>query len=365
MAVEWDPFADPADEAGEEPPAPAPSSTSAFAQAEFVELRINEGLHAGHWIACQILADGDAPEHFHIYIPAQPPIAESDALVPNVPAWCLRKAVSPANPMVLAKYYPIPRPEAEPEAGPPASLWYEGKPVVEGRPLRVAVLHGTSSNAKIMGHQISRLRSACEGRVEFIFLQGKINASSIAQNPQYELMSKMFPGQDFFQFAHYAEGNGFDYCNLDEVMSNVQAEMEEQGPIDGVLGTGQGSNLCTLLAAQAVRGTGVPLSFAVHHGGTEAAWTWRYPDLFKDALRIPSFHVVGEQDPFLAGRPVLAHLYSHPEVTTHSGDHRPIPRDVKEAGELTARILAFMERAAACKAAPEDTAGAPQGAVGA
>merc|ERR1719361_1148871 len=130
-------------------------------------------------------------------------------------------------------------------------------------------------------------------------------------------------------------------------MAVLQDFMSENAPIDGVLGTGQGSNLATLLAAQAARGTGEPLSFVVHHGGTEPAWTWRFPDLFgSGTLPIPSLHITGVQDPFLHGNPCHAGLYLSPEMEWHSGDHRPYPRDRDEAKALTERVLAFMHRAA-------------------
>mmetsp|Transcript_123826 Transcript_123826/g.300633 ORF Transcript_123826/g.300633 Transcript_123826/m.300633 type:complete len:372 (-) Transcript_123826:15-1130(-) len=355
MASDWDPFADPADAAEEQekcsPPEGSPAEASQkFEVGDFVEVLIAEGVYAGNWVACQLLSADGAQDTYTIYIPKQPPIVESDAVLPDLPRPLLRKSLAPANPAVIKKYYPLPWPG--PQALDVRPGWYEGKPVVEGRKLRVLVLHGTSSNSKIMGQQISPLRMACKDEVEFIFAQGTIDASTIPNNPQYELMRQVFPGHTFHQFANYAPGNGFDYSDLEDVMEVLQDFMSEHAPIDGVLGTGQGSNLATLLAAQAVAGLGAPLSFAVHHGGTGSAWTWRFPHLFGEPLRIPSLHVTGLQDPFLQGRPVHAELYAEPETEVHSGDHRPYPRDRDEAQVLTARVLAFMQTAASTAGAP-------------
>mmetsp|Transcript_15034 Transcript_15034/g.43864 ORF Transcript_15034/g.43864 Transcript_15034/m.43864 type:complete len:361 (-) Transcript_15034:238-1320(-) len=349
MSAEWDPLADPADEALSGSWPAHESKQTTYSPGEFVEILVAEGKYTGFWVACQVLQEGDGHDHYHVFLPVQPPIVEDIAFLPNIPADLLRRAQSPARQELLQRYYPEPWNVKELSGQLPVAhgAWYPGKPVVAGRKLRVAVLHGTSSNSRIMGHQISRLRTECKDRVEFLFIEGKINAATVPGNPQYALMSKVFPGQDLFQYAQYAAGNMFDYSDLDAVMACLQQQLQEHAPVDGVLGTGQGSNLGTLLAAQAARGTGAPLCFTVHHGGTEAAWTWRFPDLFQGPLPIPSLHVTGEQDPFLHGRPILAHLYSQPEIATHSGDHRPIPSDPREAATLAARILAFMESAAA------------------
>jgi hypothetical protein len=303
-----------------------------------------EGIHQGSWVACQVLVADAAQDSYTIFVPKQPPVIEADVTHRGIPEAHLRESLAPAEPSLLSKYYPVPRPG--PRVMESRQGWYEGKPIVKGRKLRVLVLHGTASNAKIMGQQINPLRLACKDEVEFIFTEGAIDASTITDNPQYELMSKFFPGHALYQFAHYSPGNGYDYSGLEHAMEILQEFMRESAPIDGVLGTGQGSNLGTILAAQAVAGLGVPLSFIVHHGGTGAAWTWRFPNLFSEPLRIPSLHVTGLQDPFLQGKAVHADLYDSPEVETHSEDHRPYPRDRNEAKVLTGRVLAFMQKAA-------------------
>lgn len=356
-SVEWDPFADPAEESAERPvaqeaAAAAPeeqSGGSPFCVGRFVQVAVLEGPHSGAWIACQILSKGESDETYNIFIPSQPPIVDNDVeLIPNVPEKILRQSLAPADPLRLSRHYPVPRVPRVPAAA-PTRTWYQGKPVVTGRKLRVLGLHGTSSNLKIFTSQISPLRVACKDKVDFLFTQGSIDASKIPNNPQYELMSKIFPGHDFFQFANYAEGNGNDYSDLDKVMETIQKFMKDNAPIDGVIGTGQGSNISTLLAAQAAIGEGMPLCFAIHHGGTGASWTWRFPDLFGEQLRIPSLHITGKQDPFLHGHHILAHLYANPETINHSEDHRPYPRNRAETAELTAKVLGFMERAVAAE----------------
>jgi hypothetical protein len=370
---EWDPFADPADAVVEQVrvvgPAEEGSSEASreLRAGDFMELAVTEGDYEGSWVACQVLSvesaqDAHDEQRILIYIPKQPNIVEADVTIPDVPRSLLRTPLAPANPALLRKYYPVPRsaglPKLAQEGGnsetQAQAQWYAGKPVIPqgSRKLRLLVLHGTSSNAKIMTQQISPLRMACKDHVDFIFTEGTIDASKIPGNPQYALMSQIFPGHMLYQFANYAPGNGSDYSDLEDVMETLQDFMSENAPIDGVLATGQGSNLATLLAAQAACGLGEPLSFVVHHGGTEPAWTWRFPNLFQEPLRIPSLHVTGLQDPFLHGNPCHAGLYANPEAEWHSGDHRPYPRDRDEAKALTERVLAFMQRAAGAAGGP-------------
>merc|ERR1712224_950366 len=174
------------------------------------------------------------------------------------------------------------------------SLWYREKPVVTGRPLRVACLHGTSSNSTILKMQLSRLKLKAKDKVEFIHIQGK-DKSNPAKNVEVAQMQKDFPGQDFFQYMNctnqMCEDGVLDYTGLEEAYTYVEEQMKANAPIDGIFGFSQGANLMPMLAARSVVGASDPLAFVIIFGSSKGvAYPKKYPDCFSEPLRIPSFH---------------------------------------------------------------------------
>lgn len=252
---------------------------------------------------------------------------------------------------------------ADAGAGP---QWYSRKPVVEGRRLRVACLHGTASNASLLAFQLGRLKAACKDSVELVFLEGPLRTEDVnPENRELAQQRQRFPGQEFFQYAvcpdQLAEGGRLDYEGLGEALAHLQAQLRAHEPIDGALGFSQGANVLLLLAAAAVRGEGAPLAFAIHICGTEPGWLHRFPGHFDSPLALPSLHVTGDRDfttdrsgrePFPRGGLEMAKLYLAPEIARHSADHRPLPPDPKEAAALAQRLLDFMQAAAAAPARP-------------
>lgn len=230
----------------------------------------------------------------------------------------------------------------QPLAGANQSKWYADRPVVSGRKPRVVVLHGTCSSSAVMKGQLVRFATLCKDKVDLFYVSGSIPSEK--DNPQYVTMSKVFPGEDFFQYVLYAPkraDGGMDYEGLEVASHLILSEIEQLLPIDGILGFSQGSNVASVLAAQAVAGCGHPLSCVIHMAGSIPGWTWRFPELFQEPLRIPSLHVFGEKDQFWEG-PCLKDLYVEPIVLSHTGDHRPLPRDAAEADALAAKMLDFL-----------------------
>lgn len=236
--------------------------------------------------------------------------------------------------------------------------WYPAKPVVAGRKFRVACLHGTASNNTVTAMQIPRLKAICKDKVEFITIEGGLKTEDVdPNNKELPNMKKSFPGQEFYQYAvcpdQLANGHALDYTGLDEAMKIIQLKLKEHQPIDGIFGFSQGSNIATLIASMAVQGDGVPLAFTIQCCGGGPGWLYRYPDRFTEPLKIPSLHVQGMADfvtdhsgaKFLRPGGKAAELFFRPQFDSHSGDHRPLPRDRQEADSLAKRMLAFMESA--------------------
>eukprot|EP00747_Dinoflagellata_sp_TGD_P191182 gnl/TRDRNA2_/TRDRNA2_54210_c0_seq1.p1 gnl/TRDRNA2_/TRDRNA2_54210_c0~~gnl/TRDRNA2_/TRDRNA2_54210_c0_seq1.p1 ORF type:complete len:278 (+),score=56.26 gnl/TRDRNA2_/TRDRNA2_54210_c0_seq1:80-913(+) len=240
-----------------------------------------------------------------------------------------------------------------------ASLWYPEKPVVTGRPLRVACLHGTSSNSTILKMQLSRLKLKAKDKVEFIHIQGKFK-SDPAVNVEVAQMQKDFPGQDFFQYMHcinqLSEDGILDYTGIEEAFTHVEEQMKANAPIDGIFGFSQGANLTPILAARSVVGASAPLAFVVVFGSSKGlAYPKRYPDLFSEPLKIPSFQCSMEKDwvllpsgtKYRRDGEAARSIFVEPVCVWHSGDHRPLPPDREEADALAAKLLDWMLESAA------------------
>lgn len=241
-----------------------------------------------------------------------------------------------------------------------APSWYSKKPCVKDRKIRVACLHGTASNASVMKMQIGRLSMLGKDKLELVFIEANQETEKVnPENKEVESMKKNFPGQQFFQYAvcpdQRALGHRLDYTDIGEAADYVRKNLIANAPIDGIFGFSQGANISHLLAAQAIHGVGhmPPLAFMVFNCGGIPAYTERYPELFGEPMRIPTLFIQGEADmvtdtsgeTFLRPSTKAAEMYHGAEFASHSGDHRPFPRDAKEAGALAATMVDFMQRA--------------------
>jgi len=239
---------------------------------------------------------------------------------------------------------------------PMATCWYEKKPVVSGRALRVACLHGTSSSCAVLKMQLRALQNLARDSVEFVYIPGNVELTEEdSKHPSIAQMRAMFPDQPLVSYAKYVktpplpEGETLDYQDLGQTVEYLQSKLRENTPIDGILGFSQGSNMASMLAGEAVRGVGVPLAFVVHLSSSWGCWTERVPNLFTEPLQIPSFHIWGKSDPLAmnqASSPErMMELYSTPECALHNDDHRPFPKQKGEAEALATKVIDFMKRA--------------------
>ncbi|OLQ07997.1 Rhodanese-like domain-containing protein 6 [Symbiodinium microadriaticum] len=215
--------------------------------------------------------------------------------------------------------------DAEPRGRQAGEAWAP-PPSPRGRPIRVACLHGTCSNSNVTRMQLQRASKLCGEAVEFIFLDGRMEAEK--SNVMWEEMSRTFKGQVFYDWARFKTGPGTSvasrqYHDLDASLLYLQELLRAHEPLDGLFGFSQGANMASLLAAQAVVGQGVNFGFVVHCCPAGPGWIEQRPELFAQKLPMRSLHISGKEDsnPML---PLLS-LYEDPASLAHSDGHKVIP----------------------------------------
>jgi len=198
--------------------------------------------------------------------------------------------------------------------------------------------------------------------VEFVLIEGRLKTKDVdPTNKELADMEKNFPNADFYQYMvcpdQQAKDHMLDYPDIDKGAEYIQEQLRKNAPIDGIFGFSQGSNITTLLAAMAIAGDGVPLAFTIQCCGGGPGWLYKFPDKFQSPMRIPSFHMSGNEDwvSDTTGRKFLrseamanaVKLFANPIVMEHSGPHRPLPKDPAEIKAIAERMLSFIEAAVA------------------
>ena len=123
-----------------------------------------------------------------------------------------------------------------------------------GRKARVALLHGTASNAKIVRVQLGRLTARLErdGVCDpIVIVQGSLPCGD--DNKMVDLMRTFFPGEPLFQYAvpSLDADERRTYDNVLTATAKIEAELRAAAPIDAIIGFSQGANMATILAARA------------------------------------------------------------------------------------------------------------------
>ena len=168
-------------------------------------------------------------------------------------------------------------------------------------------------------------------------------------------VAKVFAGEQcrrYMERVQVGGGDEFVYAGIDGALQAVLQRLREHGPYDGLLGFSQGANLSTMAMAQLLhgqqgeeeQGSHLPCPrFCILMCGTEFGWaTGQLGHLFQgQPLAPPSFHVIGDVDPFKATTEELAKLWSAPQVHRHPSGHRPLPPG-KDAEPLVAALRAFL-----------------------
>lgn len=265
-----------------------------------------------------------------------------------------------------ATRFPTPRPVVE-------EAKKEKKPKRQG-PVRVLVLHGICSSAAVMKKQLARLQVHLKGRIELVYIDGKIQANE--ETPGYTEMIKAFKNMDFYDFATmatkadtpeaqalrevYPDPGAFaqylisnpdervriaafrKYNDTEGALQYIEDKMKELAPIDGVLGFGAGANFAGMLACKAHAGLMPKFDFAVILCPGKPGYCEELPDLYKEKSTIRSLHISGNTD-FVNPPHCLADHFVDPELEMHNDSARPIPgTNAEEANMIANRIIEFI-----------------------
>mmetsp|Transcript_28854 Transcript_28854/g.65166 ORF Transcript_28854/g.65166 Transcript_28854/m.65166 type:complete len:266 (-) Transcript_28854:26-823(-) len=228
----------------------------------------------------------------------------------------------------------------------PTSL-VEAPAVCRQRP-RVLCLHGSAGNGRIFRRQLEPLIQMAEAEVEFIFGDGCFETTE--ENAQLPLMRKVFPGEEYKEWCagrRLDERGWRQYDGLDAALARVQELLLLHAPIDGLLGFSMGSNVASIVAAQASCGEGVSLRCVVHLCASLPGWTAQYPELFALPIPAPPAALICRADGdelkmAKGGADALAALYAAPRRTSHPEGHRPLPKDSGHCLRLCTEIRDFL-----------------------
>lgn len=250
---------------------------------------------------------------------------------------------------VLMEEAPVFSPK-EVEAGKEAGVYApRPEPAEKGRKIRVLVLHGTCSNEKVMRSQLALCVKTTDADVEWVFAEGPViieNPTNPIVKTQLETMSKFFPGATFRQWGDpLGEQLGWRrYDGFAEAVASVQKVLKEQGPVDCVMGFSQGANVLHAVAAQACLGKGLPFRCCIFLCVSKPGWVAQMPELFEYKTAMPALFVRAEKDVVSTGTPEVSSSFENPELTTHPGEHRPMPAKPPEQKELIETIRVFLEK---------------------
>lgn len=173
---------------------------------------------------------------------------------------------------------------------------------MNGLPLRVLCLHGYQGSAAIMRGQLRPLADGLAVPAEFV----TVDAPSLAAGD--------------FGWWHGDSG----YRGWDRTREWLVDTFERQGPFDGVLGFSQGAALTALVPGlSAVEPVVAPRFVIIVSGFRSLAPA--HAELFahRDAYRLPSLHIIGDNDMVVAPADsrALATLFPGARTVRHPGGH--------------------------------------------
>lgn len=219
-----------------------------------------------------------------------------------------------------------------------------------GRLARVACLHGTAGNEKILRMQVAKLISELKDEMVFDVYEG--SSMILPGNPHGDLMHRYFGQKEILrEYAPAmadAEGRRiYEPEATEEALLDLESRIASAGGCDVLLGFSQGANFSTLLAARAAARVG-PLSslrclilLAPSRPGWVSQAKWR--DLFCAPLGIPCLIIGGEKDEAAGSGPEeVSKLFHGSLCIKHAEGHRPLPADRQDAEQIVQRIRTFL-----------------------
>lgn len=206
---------------------------------------------------------------------------------------------------------------------------YVSAKVVRTAKPRLAVLHGTASNASIAKAQLAALVARLSASYELVFIEASRLCS--ADNVQAATMRKFFgQHQVLREFARATEdARGWrTYDGVERALDEAEHAVSLRFPDDppqALVGFSQGANFATMLAARAEL-AGSPIPACCLFCGARPGWTRQLPELFKNTLGTPALLVAAEKDEVVHDGPLeMAKLFASPIVLRHPEGHKPLP----------------------------------------
>uniref|UniRef100_A0A7S4UZH4 Serine hydrolase domain-containing protein n=1 Tax=Alexandrium monilatum TaxID=311494 RepID=A0A7S4UZH4_9DINO len=218
-------------------------------------------------------------------------------------------------------------------------------PSVEGRRVRVLVLHGAPGNSNVMKFQVKTLQKMAGDDFEWIFVDGPCawepipgsQRMNFAERSEFE--RKLAKDKPFVQwYAHPDESRGDVYVEVEECIKYLDECISREGPVDALLCYSQSATAAALLMDSWRRDGKEP--------------TWRINVFFCGAMiddkryqlkapfSIPTMYVPGgDNDPWgRHGLDCLPEMYTDLTILEHTDGHT-MPTSQPRAGEIYERIL--------------------------
>ena len=162
--------------------------------------------------------------------------------------------------------------------------------------LRVLCIQGYRQNEKVFRERSGGFRKLFKKHVDFVFVSAPHvipEAVNLARPEEEQERGWWFsrPNQS------YNAMDKTDICTgYQDSLQAVRDKFASEGPFDGVLGFSQGAAFVSLLCAlRADPSVGLDFKFAIILAGFRSMVS-SHPDMYRDPIDCPSFHVIGSTD---------------------------------------------------------------------
>ena len=162
--------------------------------------------------------------------------------------------------------------------------------------MNVLALHGYHMSGRIMCSMSKPLLKRLDYNINLI----TPDAPYLIKNPSSSEITK------YFKPPYYQWFNDIHNINIDE--------LKKIKNIDGIIGFSQGSNIATIIIPY------IKPKFFISISGVKH-------DISNCIINIPSFHIIGENDPFFYKSINLTKKFKNPNIVYHQGGHH-FPKDV-------------------------------------
>eukprot|EP00928_Gymnodinium_smaydae_P014056 TRINITY_DN15098_c0_g1_i1.p1 TRINITY_DN15098_c0_g1~~TRINITY_DN15098_c0_g1_i1.p1 ORF type:complete len:318 (-),score=31.55 TRINITY_DN15098_c0_g1_i1:25-978(-) len=214
---------------------------------------------------------------------------------------------------------------------------------------KMLMIHGCVQNASIFSSRTSNLRSKAlkipgKGKLDFVFAESPlpVHAALSSDDGDPDGRSWYTPKELLNGDSSVRPVHSKVYCEWHAPLEALRNVIEQQGPFVGMLAFSQGGVPATVMLSQ-MRSKFKFAIFVSCFAPLDPEVCAMLKDAEENPLNIPTMHVIGTEDPFVAEdrSRQLAKLFKDPVIVSHSGGHIMIPKD------LFGNVKDFMARALA------------------